>query len=136
MITKRTVFVLGAGSMADYGFPTGWQLVRDVVHGLTVREPGPRGLRPSQITDFVRSLDGSAQNSVDAFLEERAEFLDIGIAAISLALIRCENAENLYRERDPSKNWLRNLLMRLRGTSFEEIGSNAVSFVTFTMIDQ
>jgi hypothetical protein len=31
MISEPIVFVLGAGSMKDYGFPIGWELVKEVI---------------------------------------------------------------------------------------------------------
>jgi hypothetical protein len=137
MIVKPTVFVLGAGAMVDYGFPTGWELVKDVIHKFTPRALWRELLRKhghcsdEQVGEFLSALDGSAQNSVDAFLEERGEFLEIGIAAMSIVLIDKEISEKLYQERDPSKNWLRNLMTHLRSPSFEKFGENAVSFVTF-----
>jgi hypothetical protein len=50
---------------------------------------------------------------------------------MSIVLINKEQSENLDSQHDPSKSWLRNLLTHLWGTSFEEFGDNAVSFVTF-----
>jgi hypothetical protein len=137
MIVKPTVFVLGAGAMADYNFPIGWKLVRQVIDGFQPRTKWRELLiehghgTDQKIDEFLTALSGSAQNSVDAFLEERGEFLNIGIAAMSIALIHNEVAQKLYEQSDPSINWLRNLLMHLRGTSFEKFGENAVSFVTF-----
>jgi hypothetical protein len=127
MIVKPTVFVLGAGAMVDYGFPTGWELVRDVIQNFRPRTDWRELLREhghftdQQIDEFLIALNGSAQNSVDAFLEERGEFLEIGIAAMSIALVHREKPAELYKERDPSKNWLRNLLTHLRGAPFEKV---------------
>jgi hypothetical protein len=59
---------------------------------------------------FIQQLHHSGQNSVDAFLEYRREFMDIGKAAMSIILIGCENAKSLYEPRDPTENWLRYLL--------------------------
>jgi hypothetical protein len=136
MITKRTVFVLGAGSMKDYGFPIGWELTEKAINTLSSPQQRKMFLECTdfgerELTDFVKALDHSAQNSVDAFLEERGDFLNIGIGAMSMCLIQCEQHEALYRDRDPDSNWLRYLLKQLRGTSFEEFHSNKVGFVTF-----
>ncbi len=137
MIRTPTAFVLGAGSMADYGFPIGWELVRDVIEGFAPNVELRQLLlkhsdfKEDELNSFVGALHGSAQNSVDAFLEERKEFLEIGIATMSMVLIRRENKAVLYKQRDPYQNWLRNLLMHLRGTAFEEFSSNMVSFITF-----
>jgi hypothetical protein len=127
MIAKPTVFVLGAGAMADYGFPIGWQLVRQVIDNFQPRTKWRELLiehghyTDKKVDEFLTELSGSAQNSVDAFLEERGDFLDIGIAAMSIALIHNEVPEKLYEESDPLINWLRNLLMHLRGTSFRSL---------------
>jgi hypothetical protein len=113
MIVKPTVFVLGAGAMADYGFPIGWQLVRQVIDNFQPRTKWRELLiehghcTDQKIDEFLNALGGSAQNSVDAFLEEREEFLDIGIAAMSIALIHNEVPQKLYEQSDPSINWLR-----------------------------
>jgi hypothetical protein len=93
MITKPTVFVLGAGSMADYEFPIGRELVRDVVDGFAVNGELRRLLlansdfQEQQLNRYLEALDGSAQNSVDAFLEEQPDHLEIGIATMSIALV-------------------------------------------------
>jgi hypothetical protein len=137
MITKPTVFVLGAGSMVDYNFPIGWQLVRDVVENfakygdLRALLLNNSDFEEEQLNKYLQALEGSAQNSVDAVLEEQQEHLEIGIATMSIVLIRRETTANLYRQWDPQQNWLRYLLMHLRGTSFAEFHTNSVSFVTF-----
>jgi hypothetical protein len=126
MITKPTVFVLGAGSMTDYGFPIGWELVREVVEGFAKNAElrtlllSNSDFQEQQLDRYLEALDGSAQNSVDAFLEEQQGYLEIGIATMSMVLVRRENTARLFQERSPQVNWLRYLLMHLRGTSFEE----------------
>jgi hypothetical protein len=132
-------FVLGAGASKDFGFPIGWELVDHVVTGL--RDGSPVRLRSllsthaefrqEEIDKFSYALDASGQNSVDAFLEQRREFVGIGKAAISAVLIGRENAIPPYSPRDPDQNWLRKLLSYMRSPSFEEFGSNKISFVTF-----
>jgi hypothetical protein len=137
MITKPTVFVLGAGSMVDYNFPIGWQLVRDVVERFAKNADlrtlllNNSDFEEEQLDKYLQALEGSAQNSVDAFLEEQQEHLEIGIATMSIVLVKRETTVSLYRPWDPQQNWLRYLLMHLRGTSFAEFHTNAVSFVTF-----
>jgi hypothetical protein len=132
MITKRTVFVLGAGASEPFGFPTGAELYQKVVDGL--RE-GPdvdffrndAGYSSSDIRTFRDALFLSGKNSVDAFLEHRLEFVEIGKAAMSRVLVLREAENGLFR---PQHNWLRYAYDRL-SASFEEFGNNAISFVTF-----
>ena len=140
MITKPIVFVLGAGAMQPYGFPIGWELVLRVLQFFR----GPTDQRAErqlllQNTDFsevlldafLSALDASGQNSVDAFLEQRAEYLDVGLAAMSIALMRCEQAPSLDANRNPDANWLRYLLREMRSDTLESFKDNRISFVTF-----
>ena len=132
------MFILGAGAMSDYEFPIAWRLKENVINYFA---PGQElrhlailealGFSLEQLDRFREALRGSGQNSVDAFLEEQTEFLEIGIATMSMVLIKCERPENLYAQADPSANWLRNLLVHMRGTKFNEFRNNQVSFVTF-----
>jgi hypothetical protein len=137
VITKKSVFVLGAGASKPYGFPIGWELVEKVVGQFGKNEPNREillqhgGFAEDLLDEFLRVLDGSGQNSVDAFLENQPRFLDIGKAAMSIVLISCEKTEQLYRQRDVTQNWLRYLLANMRGSGFDDFHKNAVSFVTF-----
>lgn len=132
MLTKRTVFVLGAGASKQFGFPTGAELYEKVVERFL---EGPdedffrneAGYSLSDMRTFRDALFRSGKTSVDAFLEHRPEFLDIGKAAIAKILVSCEAENGLFR---PQENWLRYTYDRL-SASFEEFGSNALSFVTF-----
>ena len=123
--------------MKDYEFPVGWELVQHVVDdfrkGRQLRDLFLQhsDFSESELDDFLEALHGSSQNSVDAFLEEQQDYLNIGIATMSMVLVRCEKSEELYKNRDPWQNWLRNLLMHMRGTKFDEFHMNAVSFITF-----
>ena len=137
MISEPIVFVLGAGSMKDYKFPIGWELARDVVAQFQPDQEMRQLLlnhsdcKADQIEAFVKALYASGQKSVDSFLEEQTDFFNIGVAAMSMVLIRCERQGEIYRERDPAASWLRYLLQHMRGSTFEEFKNNAVSFVTF-----
>ena len=132
MITRRTVFVLGAGASRPFGFPTGVELYQRVVDGLV---EGPdldflrteAGYSVTELRAFRDALFRSGKNSVDAFLEHRPEFLELGKAAMARVLVICEAEDGLFRARD---NWLRYAYDRL-SASFEEFGENAISFVTF-----
>jgi SIR2-like domain len=76
---------------------------------------------------FAIVFFSSGKNSVDAFLESRPDFIDIGKAAIAALLARFENQDILF---DYDNNWLRYLYNNL-GTSFEKFGSNSIAFITF-----
>jgi len=131
---KPTVFVLGAGSSADYDFPVGQrlcQLVCDELaanydHGVSLRQH--TDYKDKEITDFCRQLRMSGQPSVDAFLEYRTEFLDLGKAAMAVILVKYEASDRLWDFRDD--NWMRYLFSRLNAP-FESFDEIPVSFITF-----
>ena len=102
MIRTPTVFVLGAGASKDFGFPIGFELVQQVRNTL-----GPDGnirnaflevtqFEGDHVDAFINALAMSGQNSVDAFLEHRRDFMDIGKAAMAMILVRCEQQGSLF----------------------------------------
>jgi hypothetical protein len=131
---KRTVFVLGAGSSAVYGFPVGQKLCEYVCdqlagnhqHGIDLRNYTT--FSDKEISRFCSELRMSAQPSVDAFLEYRTEFLALGKAAMALLLVGHEASDRLWDFRDD--NWMRYLFTRLN-TTFESFHEIPVSFITF-----
>src|SRR5260221_3687649 len=135
MITTPTVFVLGAGASVDFDFPVGKALLNQVVASLrsssTIREHVlAAGFSPKDVEDFANALRFSAEVSIDAFLEKRPAFMNIGKAAMAAALINCENTEHIFSERG-GLNWLQYLIGKMQGPSFEAFAENRVTFVTF-----
>ena len=150
MITKPTTLILGAGASAPFGFPTGYDLLRQV---LTITEedapPTPEFLSlcevlhkhqevkpvPSKhptsaekIRFFRECLLKSGAKSVDAFLEHRREFITIGKFVMAIAIIRWENEATLFH-RD-GKNWYEYLFGQLN-TKYEDFEKNKLSILTF-----
>ncbi len=88
MIKNKTVLVLGAGASAPFGFPTG-QGLKDQVCDKTLQNSGTTqllisfGFDGDIIRSFRKALINSGRLSVDAFLEYRDNFLDIGKTAIA-----------------------------------------------------
>ncbi len=131
MLSRRTVFVVGAGASVPFDFPTGRKLVEQVLSILD--HPSDRAFfeayfTSEQLADFRDALFRSGKNSVDAFLEHRRDLVDIGKTAIAYALIRKENDNKLFSL--DRENWLRYLYERMN-CEFERFGENAVSFVVF-----
>lgn len=137
MITKKTTLVLGAGASQPFGFPTGRGLLDEVVRGLE-EEGGSvmqryglidSGFESSEIEEFRYELSRSGRQSVDAFLEHRPEFLDVGKAAIATFLKPAEQEWELF---DPAVkgNWYEYLFQQMNA-SFEEFPQNRLSVVTF-----
>src|SRR5229473_2124193 len=101
---NRTVFVLGAGASAPYGFPLGLDLLDLVVTRMTLRD------KPNLFTQFLgqsydemltfgEALARSGRTSVDAFLEHRPEFIELGKLAIAYALMDRELPDMLFHRR-------------------------------------
>ena len=136
MIREPTVLVLGAGASAPYGFPSGRSLLLQICNNLAVGELN--ALRQHllkfdfgerEIDAFHEQLRLSMQPSVDAFLENRPEYMEIGKAAIALSLIPYENPEALH-SRTRKLKWYEYLFNQM-GARRDEFPSNRLSIVTF-----
>lgn len=132
---QRSVFVLGAGASAVYQFPTGQQLCQLVCDELRADSQSGYGtalrenteFRDEEITRFCYELRMSAQSSVDAFLEYRPEFQELGKAAMAVILVSKELSGNLW---GGDANWMRYLFQHLN-VPFEDFDAIPVSFITF-----
>lgn len=110
MVSKPTVLIVGAGGSIPYGFPAGYTLKKEII--TTLPKPSSKnalrlrslGYTDAQLSEFANELRLSGRNSIDAFLEDREEFVTIGKRAIACALIPHEHPETLFT-RDPEDNW-------------------------------
>ena len=144
MIKNKTVLILGAGASIPYRFPSGLQLKDDIYHmlknpgGMLYEVLGELGYKKRNIESFNNDLANSPDYSVDAFLEHRPDYLDIGKTAIAAALIPQELTHNLFeawimrRQKgdDSKKNWYQYLFHQL-DTSFDNFDKNQIAFITF-----
>jgi len=102
MILKPTVLVLGAGASAPYGFPCGRKLLLDICKALSSPSSSlskkliEYGFHWQDIVEFQKGLDLSNQPSVDAFLEKRPQFVEVGKAAIVCSLIPYEQPQKFH----------------------------------------
>lgn len=135
MIVEPTVLVLGAGASAPYGFPTGRRLLLEICRDLA-NEGTPLSQNMSSCgytrdvqKAFEYALFSSMQTSVDAFLEKRPEFLDIGKAALSCALIPYERLDHV-NNRTSTMQWYEYLFNKM-DSLWDEFGKNKLSIVTF-----
>jgi hypothetical protein len=129
MISRPTVFILGAGAIAEYGFPVGYRLYDKICRAKSAPPPLPRGqernvnLRRENgrvFQEFCKQLVQSGQLSVDAFLETRDDLVDIGKRAIACGLIPYERQGKLFlapADSDIGPRWYQLLLAEL-GNSF------------------
>jgi len=135
MISRSTVLVLGAGASVPYGYPTGRGLLLDVrekllnppsmLQGILLKRGIPLG-HPGALAML---LSQSMQPSVDAFLENRPEFMQIGKIAIALSLIPLERQEKI-EERGQTMEWYEYLFHQL-GPRQEDIEQSRLTVVTF-----
>ena len=135
MITTPTVLVLGAGASCPYGFPTAKQLKNRICevfasHTTAIRLLGDTVAPAEKFLEFREAFWKSGTASVDAFLERRPDFLDVGKLAIAYCLIPYENEKNLYDPPKPDADWYSHLSKRLN-SSFDEFENNKLSIITF-----
>ena len=133
MVSNPTVLILGAGASIDYGFPLGRGL-RDLV--CSIKDDAKAAVIQSAgytldlLFEFVGALRHSGFTSVDWFLEERPEYIDIGKAAIATSLIPFENPDKLFPPSAPQKHWYE-LLLNVLDQPIGNFDSNNLSVVTF-----
>jgi len=132
MITKRVVLILGAGASRPYGFPLAGEMIQQAVIG----EQGlvPRltelGFSKPQVESFLQELLRSQLPSIDAFLERRPEFLEVGKATLAFYLVAHEAENSLLNLRNP-EHWYRYLYGLMEAVKVEDFRENALSIVTF-----
>lgn len=134
MITKPTVFILGAGASYGFGYPLGKNLVEIILKNFDPDNSDNAielftglGFSEEEIISFRNQLRLSAAPSIDSFLEPRGEDIRyLGKLAIAYALIPFEKTEPLFYE----SSWYITLLNKLKST-FKDFEKNRLAFVTF-----
>jgi len=137
MITKPTVLILGAGASMPYRFPSGRELKEKIISRLNPRTTGVLvnsliglGVTEACIRSFREELHYSGRPSVDAFLEHRSEFLEVGKLSITHTLIQHEAEEHLFEIAGNEQNWYEYLFNKLNA-KFDELDKNKLSIITF-----
>ena len=132
MIREPTVLILGAGASAPYGLPTGWDLRRQILTGLNAQmfdeRLSPSSAHPDAIAEFQQAFRQSGQYSIDAFLEHRVEYMEIGKRAIAATLLPQESTAALFN--DPDDDWYKQLLQAM-DAPWIQMNDNNIRFVTF-----
>jgi hypothetical protein len=155
MISKRTVFVLGAGAHIPYGFPSGKELMENIVGQLirAQRDPdlslrtlpqrsgvNPNIVQQQNIDAFINSLSQAGQASIDTFInanQHMAGFDVIGKVGIAQALLESEakflmamNAGKVGNAGD----WFKYLFEKMCGgisRANHLLRDNQITFITF-----
>jgi len=139
MIEFPTVFILGAGASAPFGFPLGRKLLTDICNNLDNRHSRFKsvlldcGFKDDLINAFKDDLRMSMQSSVDLFLKVnskiRPEYIDVGKAAIACALISYEKPEVLCQRKN-KQSWYEYLFSKLETDPYK-FHQNKLSVITF-----
>jgi hypothetical protein len=140
VIRQPTVLILGAGASQPYNFPSGQGLVDQI--STEINHPSSKGDVAQRLAaagydlgilnHFVNELRRARPNSVDAFLETRKEFREIGKAVIAEALLRAE-AHSTVHTANPTVDWYRYVLHILMQRSPDRFVAQAhrLTVVTF-----
>lgn len=141
MIMDPTVLILGAGASKPFGYPLGRELLLTIKKELSYPESHPLkkaliglGIKEKHIYDFRSELTYADPPSVDAFLEDRRDYIDIGKLAMAICLIRCEKdlaLFNIHCEPAQHDSWYRYLMDKMHALDLEEFKHNKLSIITF-----
>jgi len=138
MITRPTLFILGAGASCCYHFPSGRELIFKIAEGNRERRTSHvlqgattwMGHDIDTVAKCAVELIASELPSVDLFLENHRNYEAIGKALIASELIPCENPLNLRR--GAKLKWLEYLYGHMVSNSKRDtFTDNRVSFITF-----
>lgn len=143
MISKKTVFILGAGASSEFKYPLGEKLREYIINNLEVKNAAVNEIAmvlaedkfdvpdyESEIIEFAKKLKHDGSYSIDNFLERfKAKYLLIGKLAIAQILSKYEDTSIFFS----NDNWYRHLhnIMKKDVASLDEYAQNQVSFVTF-----
>src|ERR1700722_17240588 len=107
MIKRRTVFVLGAGSSAPYGFSTGARLLQraremsvDQMSAATEESFQRGAMRP-----IYNGLQKTIMSSIDAILQNQPNLWP-ALKGLMAALLLDEEAKALTTRPDVNEDWL------------------------------
>lgn len=134
MINRATVFILGAGASIPYKYPSGKELVEEILEELLNRKMLFKlcvlmEFKEHDINKFAKALRCSGDSSIDAFLERNDEFIDLGKVVIHLTLVKREKTIELFSVGD--EKWYGDLVNELKTPTCEAFKDNKVSFLTF-----
>lgn len=133
MFFHQTTFIIGAGASFPYGLPLGPGLRNLILRDL--KKEYFEQLRAvssvDEISRFEQGLKYSGFSSVDGFLARNPEFLDVGKAAIAIALGKIENERKLFSPHCPKDHWMEVLLQMMDAPTWGRFKANKVNFITF-----
>lgn len=132
MISKLTVLILGAGSNVHLGYPIGINLLGQIcqrIKQMKYHKTIDDLYGSDEIKNFYIRLSRYGYYSVDTFLEDNREFIDIGKLFIADCLKQYENWDILFPPSNPG--WYQYLFNRMITPSVDQIEQNKVAVITF-----
>jgi hypothetical protein len=143
MITKKTVFILGAGSSLNYHYPSGEQLFQNAKNILPLlqEEYTPEGFASIEIEEikdiseqFIKELSFVRGQTIDTFINYHPFFDRIGRISIASQILSVEpeyRPDGIYDD-DWQSLLFRKMLDGINiSDGIEALKYNNVSFITF-----
>jgi len=132
MITRSVVLVLGAGASKPYGFPLAKELLRTAI---ALEGEALDMLRRARFTDdhiatFTDQLESSQLPSIDAFLEYRPEFTEVGKALMAYYLVSHEDPHYVLVPKG-DQHWYQYLYHQMKTPVLDDFAKNRLSVITF-----
>jgi hypothetical protein len=126
-----------SGRSVPYGYPAGQALIDEIISdildkGTNIYKDLVAVGHPSDaLADFAYCLEQSLTPSIDYFLEQRSEFLEIGKAAIARILMQREHDQPLPGRGD--SRWYRYLAQQMMegAEGLSVVAQNRLRIVTF-----
>lgn len=142
MITKKTVFVLGAGASKPYGLPLGEELAEKLVRQTNYDDTGNKECleilgnasgnslnEENTLTEFRSEYSKAKAESIDAFLESRQHYIPCAKHAIAWILLKHEREDALFAM-DNKGDWYK-LLIRMLGAPYARFHENQIAIITY-----
>jgi len=132
MIEEKTVLILGAGASKPYGFPLGYELRDKAIKESVLGDVLDFLDMPlDHYYKFTEELAHSGHSSIDAFLEEREQWLDVGKLAIVYRLLDYERRCSLFPPSQPKDHWYETLWHKMSANSWNRFKKNEINIITF-----
>jgi hypothetical protein len=130
-VTNPVTLILGAGASKPYGFPMGRTLVARTLAMDPSSTARQLAVDKSLIRDLQKALGYSLSDSIDAFLETRENFLEVGKAIIAVLLIPMEEPTDAWIKDETSPRWYDYLWKMVRTHKVEDFKANRLRIVTY-----
>lgn len=148
MIQTSTLFILGAGASASYGYPTGPDLryqicerfpaqLAEILRNQNEMPSAARQILNTTASGFAEVFFKSSTASIDLFLSRNKTYMDIGKIAICLRILEAEQKSKFNEKIDDTQlDWYKFIYHKMTETiidsrQIDEFSKNRVSFITF-----